>query len=135
MLPILATLWAEEEWVLGAPICSAVAVYKYSFILANIFLVLFLSLHCLLRCMGSRGLVTRRSRVMVTMVTVGCSCVPCVFDSYTVFIGGVKEVFYLPAHCLCGAEFVEGAGEAFLLYEQVGSSDSFSLLLLLILDP
>ena len=111
ILPTAASLFAEEEWILGQFTCQLTFAFKYSFVTGNIFLINFLSLNKLLRCLFPlRNLVTtRRQRLTVTIVTAVLMATGPIRKIYVIFIAKSALVRYSAKHTSCiGYQVVNG---------------------------
>ena len=115
LLPVIVTLYAREQWVLGAGMCKAASVYKFCFLVANLILINALTINKLNRCcfplrnLGSSG----KDRAAVTMATIIISIVPAVSTIYFIDIAKVKYVYYIHDQCFCAANFKDSTEARF----------------------
>ena len=71
LLPVLIIQYAGNVWILGNTFCKVSAAYRYSFLIANIFLINALSSNKLYRCLFPlRDLVPSRRRMCLTTIVV-----------------------------------------------------------------
>ena len=105
LIPVIVTLYANGKWILGDTFCDVMYTYKYTFLVANIFLINFFSDNKLMRCVFPlRNLVvTHKQRFAVTAATVIMAAVNPVFAYYAAFIDNFQEVEYSFSQGMCGA--------------------------------
>ena len=111
LIPAATSFFADGFWMLGPFICKLIFGYKYSFTIGNIFLINFLSLNKLIRCLFPlRNLVsTRRQRLSVTFTVLTVMLIGPTRKLYDVFISTKTLVRFSEVHGICIAhEATEG---------------------------
>ena len=111
LIPAATSFFADGVWMLGPFICKLIFGYKYSFTIGNIFLINFLSLNKLVRCLFPlRNLVSsRRQRLSVTFTVLTVMLIGPTRKLYDVFISTKTIVRFSEVHSICIAhEATEG---------------------------
>ena len=115
-IPVATTYFTDGIWMLGPFICKLIFGYKYSFAIGNIYLIIFLSLNKLVRCLFPlRNLVsTRRQRLSVTFTVLILMLIGPTRKIYASFISRKAIVRFSEVHSTCIAfEDIEGVEKAF----------------------
>ena len=113
IIPATITFLADGKWLLGSFICSLHWAYKYSFLIGNIFLIIFLSLNKMVRCLFPLRVLdsTFRQRITVTFFSLLPTLVGPVRKIFAVYISGTAKVRFSPAHGMCLAYEIEDGVE------------------------
>ena len=130
-IPAATTYFTDGMWMLGPFICKLIFGYKYSFAIGNIYLIIFLSLNKLVRCLFPlRNLVSTRSqRLSVTITILILMLIGPTRKLYAAFISRKAIVRFSEVHSTCIAfEAVEGVEKPF----QPGV-DKFMLLIFVVI--
>ena len=111
ILPVIITLYARGEWVLGDTFCGVFFVYKYSCLVANMILMNLLSLNKLMRCLFPlRSLSSsRRQRYLITAVTAFGSAVLPAWSFYGTVVAKFLIVEFSASQCTCWSVYTEDA--------------------------
>ena len=115
-IPVATTYFTDGIWMLGPFICKLIFGYKYIFAIGNIYLIIFLSLNKLIRCLFPlRNLVsTRRQRLSVTFTVLVLMLIGPTRKLYATFISRKAIVRFSEVHSTCIAfEDIEGVEKAF----------------------
>ena len=115
IIPIAMSLFAERKWILGSVSCRIFLTYKFCFVVGNIFLINFMSLNKLLRCLFPlRNLVynTSKQKLGITLITIMFMLIGPVRKVYLVFVTETAQVRYSPKHGVCvGYQIVDDVEE------------------------
>ena len=116
IIPAAVTFLNNGHWTLGTFFCRLHFIYKYSFLVGNVFLINFLSLNKIIRCVFPlRALNSSpRQRKFVTVLSIIPMLVGPARKIFAVYIIETAKVRFSPAHGMCLAyEIVEGVEQHF----------------------
>ena len=107
LVPVIISLYANTQWVLGDTFCQIMFVYKYAGCVANVILINALAMNKMLRCLFPLRILnsSRSQRLSVTMFTTLIALVLPAWSYYGVYIGQFLLVEFSPAQCMCWSIF------------------------------
>ena len=112
LVPIITSLYAGDQWILGDTFCKVFYVYKYAGFTANVVMINILSLNKMMRCLFPlRNLDCSRTRkwVVTTITTLTSTIIP-VYSCYRVILDDKFLVVFSASQCMCSSIQIAEAG-------------------------
>ena len=103
LVPVIISLYANNQWVLGDTFCKAIFMYKYAGCAASIFLINSLSLNKIMRCLFPlRNLdCSRRQRWSLTVITIIVAMILPIYYFYGAIVERIFIVDFSVTQCFC----------------------------------
>ena len=102
LLPTLISQYAGNRWIFGNTVCKIVAIFRWTFSCANMFLINVLSINKLYRCIYPlKNLVrSKKRKIVVTVLTIVFSLIPSL-GMYMRLVHGSTEVYFHSSRSNC----------------------------------
>ena len=103
LIPVLISLYADSNWVLGETFCKISFGYKYLGIVANMVLINILSINKMIRCLFPLKTLncSRTQRLSVTVTAVITMLIPPTWQLYKSTLTTIYQVHFSKSQCMC----------------------------------
>ena len=103
LIPVIISLYANNQWILEDAFCKANMIYKYAGCVANVFLINALALNKMMRCLFPlRNLNnSKKQRWSVTVMTFIVAMIYPSYFFYGAIVDGIFIVEFSVAQCIC----------------------------------
>ena len=112
LIPVIISLYADSQWILGDTLCKVTYTYKYFGFTANVVLINMLSLNKMVCCLaplkrlGSSAL----QKCSITTITVLLSAVIPAYSCFKTYAKDEFTILFTSSQCMCSSVQVKDAG-------------------------
>ena len=105
LIPVIISLYADSQWVLGDTLCKVTYTYKYFGFTANVVLINALSVNKMVCCIAPlRSLESSKfQKIFVTAITVVLSGIIPAYTSFKAFVFDEFDVLFSSSQCMCSS--------------------------------